>query len=302
MNVLEILDNDIGILYRDNIYYTILPPGQFGFWVNSIVKYEVRKFDKTELEVPKSMDKTLLYKLQKLGHIVNLQVDQNQKGLLYVNGKFEKEVETGHLALWKNDNVINLKTVDTRVLQLVIPNQELLTKDKVTIRVNFNGQYQVVDYWKALNEVKDYEVQLYNAVQLSIREYISNVTIDQLLTIKDSLGPYIIENLKGQDEALGVKILSGGIKDIILPGDVREIMNQVLIAQKKAQANAITRQEETASTRSLLNTAKLLEDNAMLYKLKELEYMEKIADKIEKINLSGGNAVIDDLRNLLVAK
>ena len=83
--------------------------------------------------------------------------------------------------------------------------------------------------------------------------------------------------MKEKAEALGVEVAGFGIRDIILPGDVKEIMNGVLVAEKKAQANIIMRREETASTRSLLNTAKLMEENAMLWKLKEMEYVEKIA-------------------------
>jgi hypothetical protein len=91
-----------------------------------------------------------------------------------------------------------------------------------------------------------------------------------------------------------------GVRDIILPGEMKDIMNQVLIAQKKAEANVIMRREETASTRSLLNTAKLMEENAMLFKLKEMEYVEKIADKINSISLSGGNQIIDQLKDIFV--
>ncbi|NQZ78262.1 MAG: slipin family protein, partial [Ekhidna sp.] len=86
--------------------------------------------------------------------------------------------------------------------------------------------------------------------------------------------------------------------DIILPGDMKEIMNQVLIAQKQAQANVITRREETASTRSLLNTAKLMEENDMLFKLKEMEYVEKIADKIGEITVSGNGQIVDQLKGI----
>jgi len=75
-----------------------------------------------------------------------------------------------------------------------------------------------------------------------------------------------------------------------------------LVAQKKAQANIITRREETASTRSLLNTAKLLEENDMLFKLKEMEYVEKIADKINSISLSGGNQLVDQLKDIFIPK
>jgi hypothetical protein len=98
-----------------------------------------------------------------------------------------------------------------------------------------------------------------------------------------------------------VEVNDFGIRDIILPGDMKEIMNQVLIADKKAQANSIMRREETASTRSLLNTAKLMEDNAMLWKLKEMEYVEKIAEKISTISVSGNGMLLDQLKQLFVS-
>jgi hypothetical protein len=99
-----------------------------------------------------------------------------------------------------------------------------------------------------------------------------------------------------------VEVMGFGIRDIILPGDVKEIMNQVLIAEKKAQANIIMRREETASTRSLLNTAKLMEDNVMLWKLKEMEYVEKIADKVNNISVHGNGVLVEQLKQLFIPK
>jgi regulator of protease activity HflC (stomatin/prohibitin superfamily) len=97
---------------------------------------------------------------------------------------------------------------------------------------------------------------------------------------------------------MGCKVLDCGIRDIILPGDVKDIMNQVLVAEKRAQANVIMRREETASTRSLLNTAKLMEENTMLYKLKEMEYVEKIAEKINTISVNGSGDLIGQLKQI----
>ena len=97
---------------------------------------------------------------------------------------------------------------------------------------------------------------------------------------------------------MGVEVINSGLKDIILTGEMKEIMNRVLIAQKQAEANVITRREETASTRSLLNTAKLMEDNSMLFKLKEMEYIEKIAEKINNISVSGGGQIASQLKEL----
>ncbi len=108
--------------------------------------------------------------------------------------------------------------------------------------------------------------------------------------------------MKEKGCGFGIEFLYAGLKDIILPGDIKEILNTVLIAEKKAQANVITRREEIASTRSLLNTAKLMEENQTLYRLKELEFLEKICDKIGNVSLMGGGSLIEQLNALLSSK
>ena len=95
-----------------------------------------------------------------------------------------------------------------------------------------------------------------------------------------------------------VEFVSAGLRDIVLPGEVREIMNTVLVAEKKAQASVITRREEVASTRSLLNTAKLMEENATLFKLKELEYLERICEKVGSISLDNASGILEQLRTM----
>ena len=111
--------------------------------------------------------------------------------------------------------------------------------------------------------------QLYIIIQLALREYVGTRTLDGLLANKETAKSFVLDSISKKAEELGVTISDAGIRDIILPGDVKGIMNKVLIAEKMAQANIITRREETASTRSLLNTAKLMEGNEMLFKLKE---------------------------------
>ncbi|HET9429730.1 MAG TPA: SPFH domain-containing protein, partial [Chitinophagaceae bacterium] len=123
---------------------------------------------------------------------------------------------------------------------------------------------------------------------------------DELLEKKERMAPVVLQQVNEKAVMLGVEVTGFGIRDIILPGDVREIMNQVLVAEKKAQANSIMRREETASTRSLLNTAKLMEDNVMLWKLKEMEYVEKIADKVSAISINGNGTILEQLKQIVV--
>jgi regulator of protease activity HflC (stomatin/prohibitin superfamily) len=136
-------------------------------------------------------------------------------------------------------------------------------------------------------------------VQLALREYISTKNLDDLLAEKHEIGHIILDLIKNREEEYGTEFIEAGVKDIILPGDIKEILNTVLLAEKKAMANVITRREETASTRSLLNTAKLMDENETLYKLKELEYLEHIFEKVGTISLSSNGNILEQLSELI---
>ena len=94
----------------------------------------------------------------------------------------------------------------------------------------------------------------------------------------------------------GLELGSIGVKDIILPGEMKAILNRVVEAEKEAQANLIRRREETAATRSLHNTAKMLEQSPVLLRLKELETLERVTERIDKLTVFGGlDAVLNQL-------
>ncbi len=135
---------------------------------------------------------------------------------------------------------------------------------------------------------------------MTLRAFVGGFTLDELLLKKDTISKDILDQVTDKISNLGLSVSDAGIRDVILPGDMKEIMNQVLVAEKKAQANSIMRREETAAMRNMLNTAKLMEENEMLWKLKEMEYVEKIADKIGKITISGGGNVINQLKDIFV--
>jgi regulator of protease activity HflC (stomatin/prohibitin superfamily) len=109
-----------------------------------------------------------------------------------------------------------------------------------------------------------------------------------LLSDKGECETEIHQYVAAKIEPHGFSLRTVGIKDIILPGEMKDILNQVVAAEKAAQANIIKRREETAATRSLLNTAKLMEENPTLLRLKELETLEKITEKVDKLTVFGG--------------
>lgn len=301
LTVVEVKDNEIALQYENGNFKNVLTAGRYAYWKGA-TDFTFIKADLSKVEITENIDLESAKRKELVPYIRVCKIDSFEKGILFVDNKMYKIVDPGEYYFWKNAKDVSVLKVDLRQLQLEISGQEILTKDKAALRINFYAQYKVVDVVKTLIDNKDYEKQLYILMQLALREYIGTLTLDDLLEKKESIATYVLASLKDKADRLGVEVRDCGVRDVILPGEVKEIMNQVLVAQKKAEANVIMRREETASTRSLLNTAKLMEENEMLFKLKEMEYVEKIADKINSISLSGGNQIVDQLKEIFVPR
>ena len=299
LNVIDVKDNEIVLMYENGLLKQVLTAGRYTFW-KSVITFDFVRADISKIEITENIDRATLLSKAVIGYVRTYAVESYEKAVLFVDGKFVQTLQSGIYTWWKNSIAVHVGKCDIRQQQLEVNGQEILTKDKAALRINAWAQYKVVDIEKALLQNKEYDKQLYVAFQLALREYIAGYSFDELLEKKETIAPYILQRVKTEAENLGVDVTGFGIRDIILPGDVKEIMNQVLIAEKKAQANTIMRREETASTRSLLNTAKLMEENAMLWKLKEMEYVEKIADKISNISVSGNGALVEQLKQIFI--
>lgn len=301
LEVIDVKDQEIAVMYENKTYSMTLPAGRHVYW-KGLVDRTFDIYDKSNVEIPQNIDQNLFAKYAFSKHIRTFEVAAYEKALLVIEDNFVKTLTGGIYRYWNNNRSVKILKIDTRQLQLEISGQELLTKDKANIRINFDTQYQVVDIEKALLLNKNYERQLYVAMQLALRRYVGKYTLDDLLDSKEDIATSVHKEVREMAAMLGVQVLDCGIRDIILTGEMKEIMNQVLVAQKRAQANIITRREETASTRSLLNTAKLMEENEMLFKLKEMEYVEKIADKIGEITVSGNGNMVKQLKDIFATR
>ena len=167
--------------------------------------------------------------------------------------------------------------VDLREVMLDIGGQEIMTADKVTLRLNAVVTYRVADAHKAVTATDDVRQALYRESQLALRAILGARNLDLFLTDKDAVARELEETVRGRMAAMGLTVVSAGIRDVILPGDMKDLMNRVTEAKKAAEANLIARREETAAMRSQANTAKILQDNPTLMRLRELEVLEKVA-------------------------
>ena len=236
---------------------------------------------------------------RKSEHVSVYSVGEGQVGLLFVDGAFDRKLEAGIHAFWSAGRMFQLKLVDLKRQTHDVSGQEVLTKDRVTLRVNITADYQVVDPVKAVMEVKDFSAALYLSLQLAFRKSLGAMTLDQVLAQKVSVDAEAADKVRKDMAAIGIEVSEIAIKDVILPGDMRDILNQVVAAEKEAEANVIRRREETNATRSLLNTAKVMADNPVMLRLKELEALEVVAGQVDSITVhSGTDGLMNDLVKL----
>jgi regulator of protease activity HflC (stomatin/prohibitin superfamily) len=268
--------------------WRVLPNTTRAFW-KTVTRVEVERIDAgTEVRVAKHhLDRIDLKSTQLIVHDV---VEAHEAGLLFVDGKLVERLPAGRHAFWAVGRMVKIRKVDTRPTPLEVTAQEILTKDRVGIRVTLTAFTRVVDPEKAALAAGDVANTVYRLVQFAIREAVATRTLDEILAARDTIDREVRAFVTERAKDLGVEIGEIGVKDVILPGDVRELLNKVVEAERTAKANLIRRQEETAATRSLLNTARLMEDNPLLLRLKELEALEKLVEKVGRIDLHAGNA------------
>ena len=221
--------------------------------------------------------------------IVTVTVPEANAGLVFFDGELVETQGPGRHGYWQVGRKVSARTFDTRPVPVEITAQEILTRDRVSLRVTLTSFVQVTDPKQAALGVPDYEAHVYKLVQFAVREAVGGRTLDEVLNDRVSVDEQIVEHVRRELGDIGVRVTELGVKDVILPGEMRELINKVVEAEKLAQANLIRRREETAATRSLLNTAKLMEDNPTLMRLKELETLERITEKIGRIDVMLGD-------------
>lgn len=300
VSVVEVPDQQLALHFINGQFTRILKPGKHAFW-NTTKTHTFQMTDTSTPEVASDVP-TYIFDMIPSSFYTKVGVAEYERCRLTFDRKPIRVLEPGTYYFWKNNVQVNAWPVDTRLQQYDVSGQEILTADKVSLRINFVLTYRVTDVEKIITEIEDYDEQMRVAAQLALREYVGKHKLDEILENKDEMSKSVFQQLKEKEKNFFVEITDGGVKDIILPGEIREIMNSVLVAEKQAQANVITRREEIASTRSLLNTAKLMDENQTLYRLKELELIERICGNVGNINLSGNSDLLTQLTALLQGK
>ena len=292
--IVETGETEVGVVSKQGRVTGLLGPGRRQLYWKGPIDVTVEKIDfAAAMELPGALARVLVRAKQPLAAQVNeavsaIEVPDTSVGMLIVDGEFVRVLEPGLHAFWKYQRALKTELVDRRVQTMEVAGQDILTRDKVSLRVNLTALWQVVDAVRARAAVVNVVESVYKELQFALRAAIGGRSLDELLGDKGALDREIGEAVATRLEGQGVVVKSVGVKDVILPGEMKTILNQVVEAEKRAQANLIQRREETAATRSLLNTARLMDDNPTLLRLKELETLEKVTEKIGHLTVFGG--------------
>ncbi len=299
-------EHEIGLVYQQGVLRDIKAPGQRGAYWKLHQSVSVEKIDiSNDFTLSAPLMRSLsnarepLLSRAAMNAVAICNVAEGHVGFLIIDGTTISTLEPGMHMWWKFNRMIEIKQFDLRLQNMEVNGQEILTKDRVSLRINLSAMWQITNAEIVKRELADAKDYLYRELQLALRAIVSTQTLDELLADKNSLNQQVLAIVAEKSASYGITLKSVGARDIILPGEMKAILTQVVEAQKVAEANLIKRQEETQATRSLHNTAKVMEGNPVLLRLKELEVLEKITARINTLNVYGGlDGVMNDMVRL----
>ncbi|WP_105284286.1 slipin family protein [Escherichia fergusonii] len=302
--VADLSETEAGALYMDGILLEILPPSTRRLYWRVEDDLTLVRMNTQQVQVQTEVMNAVLQPRRKgavkgRDAILTVQVPAWHVGVLKIDGETQALLPPGLTAYWKINHLVEAEVVDTRLQVLEVSGQEILTKDKVNLRINLAANWRYSDVLLAFSQLTKPVDHLYRELQFALREAVGTRTLDELLEDKQVIDDVVSEQVKSRMLPFGMEIASLGVKDIVLPGDMKNILAQLVEAEKSAQANVIRRREDTAATRSLLNTAKVMENNPVALRLKELETLERVAERIDNISVFGGlDQVLHGLVNI----
>lgn len=219
------------------------------------------------------------------GEYVEVTAAAGTVALRYVDGALDAVLPAGRHAAFSVEKKVNFAVIDLRERLIAVQGQDVMTKDRVTLRLNVSAAFKVGDVERLATVARSPDELVYLALQLAAREAIGVRTLDELLASRESLRPELFGAVKERAHKVGLELTELGVKDLVLPGEMKALLNRVIEAQKAAEANVITRREEVAAVRSMAQTAKVLAENPLLVRLKELEAYQGLAAKVGQVHL-----------------
>jgi regulator of protease activity HflC (stomatin/prohibitin superfamily) len=212
-------------------------------------------------------------------------VREYERGLKYVRGRFTGVLEPGSYRFPKSRTEV--RTVDLRQTVTVLPGQEVLSADGITLRLSLAASWRVTDPAVAVNQIQDFREALYVTVQLALRRVIGDAPVDDTLERRAELGSSVRELAAPEVARLGLELVALDLRDIMFPGDLKRVFAQVVQARREGLAALEKARGETAALRNLANAARLVDGNPALLQLRLLQQLGAASGNTIVLGLNG---------------
>lgn len=199
-------------------------------------------------------------------------VREHERGLQYKKGRLVREVGPGRY--WLRPRISELHVFDVRRRQAVVAGQEVLTADRVPLKVSLVAEFSLSDVTKAFTVVDDYQEVLHTRLQLALRQAVAERDLDAALAERGELGTTIGDLVRRDAEAFGVVLHSVSVRDFMMGAGLRNAFADVVAARQQGLAALERARGESAAVRNLANTAQLMEKHPGLMQLRLLQAVE----------------------------
>jgi len=299
--VVDLGEDERAIVWRDGRLFDFVGAGRFAYW-KAPFKLKVETFTVTDVEFRHAQRDAVLAFPAARSHLALVDVEPHERLLVRRGGELIGTGGPGRHAFWNRGGLVSWKAVDLREQIADVAGQEIMTADKVTLRINLVVSFKITDPVLASTVVENAPAAVYREAQLALRAAVGGRDLERLLADKDAVANEVRGSITPRAGSFGVAIAAVGIRDVVLPGEMKTILNQVIEAQKQAEANLIRRREETAAARSQANTARLLAENPVLLRMKELESLESILRGAKTTFVFGSGDLGTQVKSLVASR
>lgn len=184
------------------------------------------------------------------------QINQYQRGILFVMGKFSKVLQPGWHFIWPI--FCSFSRVDIRTKTVDVPEQEAITKDNISIRINAVLYYSIFDAGKAVLGVENFNYAVSQLAQTTMRNIVGSVSLDELLSEREKLSTEICQIVDKATDPWGIKVENVELKDIALPEEMKRVMAKVAEAEREKQAVITKAKGEVEAANNLADAANIM--------------------------------------------
>lgn len=181
------------------------------------------------------------------------QISEYERGVKFTCGKFTGIMEPG----WRLVLPVfqSFRKIDIRTKVIDVPEQEVITKDNVSIRINAVIYYNIFDASKALLGVENFHYAVSQLAQTTMRNIVGSVTLDELLTGREKISSEICLIVDKATDSWGIKVQNVELKDVTLPGEMQRVIAKVAEAEREKQAVITKAEGELEASKNLAEAA-----------------------------------------------